>query len=68
MSAQAAGVLTAGVEPPPDSSEPSTYVAMSPCLAGAPRSACVIWPTFSASVIRASRSATRRRTGRRASR
>ena len=57
-------MLGVGVEPPPDSTEPSLSVAIwlgSP--ATAPRSACVIWPIFSSSVMRLSRSLTRFATG-----
>src|SRR5437773_10400315 len=63
MSAHEAGVFGLGTEPPPDSSEPSRYVMMSPPLPTAPRSAWVIWPTLSARVIRDMRSATRCWTG-----
>ena len=52
-----------GTEPPPDSNDPSAYVAMSVFERSAFRSAWVIWPTFSASVIRPSRSLTRVFTG-----
>src|SRR5262245_2587778 len=69
MSTHAAGMLFAGVEPPPDSTEPSLSVAIMLGLpATAPRSAWVIWPIFSSSVIRPSRSWTRSATGWAASR
>jgi hypothetical protein len=55
MSAQASGVLGVGVEPPPDSSDPSRQVATSVgSAATAPRSGWVICPTFSSRVIAAS--------------
>ena len=51
-------------EPPPERIDPRLrsviWVVSASMLA---RSACVIWPTFSSSVIRPSRSATRRATG-----
>ncbi len=56
-------MLGVGVEPPPDSSEPRSYAAMSPPLPTAPRSAWVICPAFSSGDMRESRSATRLRTG-----
>src|SRR5262245_45918950 len=58
MSAHAAGVLGLGAEPPPESTEPSRNVVMSEVVT-VPRSAWVIWPTFSSSVIRDIRSVTR---------
>ncbi|MFG3580380.1 hypothetical protein [Micromonospora chersina] len=62
-------MLLAGVEPPPESTEPSCQRATAVgSSATAARSACVIWPILSAMVIRPSRSATRRRTGSRGSR
>src|SRR5665647_3362729 len=68
MSAQAVGVFWLGVDPPPDRMLPRFQVVMGVASAYTwPRSVCVIWPTFSASVIRASRSATRLVTGRLAS-
>ena len=68
MSAQPAGVFCVGTEPPPESSEPEPEVGD---LAGdcrPSRSAWVIWPIFSASVIRPSRSSTRSAVGRAGSR
>ncbi len=60
MSAHAVGLFCVGVEPPPESSEPSSHVVIRLwSLLTAPRSACVICPTFSASVMRESRSRTR---------
>jgi hypothetical protein len=60
VSAQALGVFCAGTEPPPDSTLPRAYVVTRlGSAATSARSAWVIWPTFSASVIRPSRSATR---------
>src|SRR3954451_12755664 len=59
MSAHDEGVLGAGTDPPPLSSEPRKYVPMSDGRVIAWRSACVIWPTFSARVIRDNRSFTR---------
>ncbi len=65
MSAQASGVFCAGVEPPPESTLPSSYSVISDGSASTScRSAWAIWPTFSSSVIRPSRSATRRAVGR----
>ena len=52
-----------GAEPPPESSEPRSYAAMSPGVVTASRSAWVIWPAFSARDIRDRRSATRFFTG-----
>src|SRR3954447_9975076 len=64
MSAQPAGVLFFGVEPPPDSREPRKRLVIWAWSASTPpRSACVIWPTFSGRVIRFSRSLTRVATG-----
>jgi hypothetical protein len=68
MSAHASGVFGVGVEPPPDSSDPSLQVAIrlgSPVTA--PRSAWVICPIFSSRVIRASSSSARARGGSEAS-
>ena len=62
MFAHEVALLGLGAEPPPDSSEPSRNVVMSALLT-APRSACVIWPSFSFRLIRDSRSATRVATG-----
>jgi hypothetical protein len=62
MSAHASGVFGVGVDPPPDSTDPSLQVATSvgsPLTA--PRSAWVICPTFSSSVIAASSSSARSR-------
>src|SRR3954462_7009445 len=71
MSAQPAGVLppiaAGGTEPPPDSSDPSDQAAMLltllllvvAVLVICARSGCVVWPTFSSSVIRESRSSPR---------
>ena len=60
MSVQASGVFGVGTEPPPDSSDPSRQVATSEgSPVTAPRSAWVICPTFSSSVIWASRSSAR---------
>ena len=64
MSAHASGVFGVGVEPPPESSDPSALVVMSDWCVRSARSACVIWPILSASVMRDSRSATRCATGR----
>jgi hypothetical protein len=65
MFTQDSGVFTGGVDPPPDSTDPSCHSAMSAGLSKtAPRSAWVIWPIFSTSVMRPSRSATRLPTGR----
>src|SRR3954467_7605933 len=65
MSAHASGVFGGGVEPPPDRGEPSRYVVMiEVSLSTSARSACVIWPILSASVMRPMRSATRSLTGR----
>ena len=68
MSAHASGVFGVGVDPPPDSTDPSLQVATSvgsPLTA--PRSAWVICPTFSSSVIAASSSSARSRAVREAS-
>ena len=55
MSAHPSGVLSAGVEPPPDSTDPSRQVATRVgSSVTAPRSAWVIWPTFSSRVMAAS--------------
>jgi hypothetical protein len=60
MSAHASGVFGVGTEPPPESTLPRpSSVISAPLAAIAARSACVIWPTFSASDMRESRSATR---------
>ena len=59
MSAQAVGVFSVGVDPPPDRMLPRFQVVIRVASTFTlPRSVCVIWPTFSAKVIRASRSAT----------
>jgi hypothetical protein len=64
MSTQASGVFGVGVEPPPESTDPSISSAINVgSSATAPRSACVIWPIFSSSVIRPRRSLTRLATG-----
>src|SRR5829696_364933 len=63
MSAQPVAVFGAGADPPPDSSDPRPYAAMSAVVVTAPRSAWVIWPIFSSRVIRPSRSVTRTGTG-----
>jgi hypothetical protein len=64
MSAHPSGVLLAGTEPPPDSTLPSLHFVTSEGSAvTSPRSAWVIWPIFSARLIRPSRSATRCFTG-----
>jgi hypothetical protein len=69
MSAHASGVFGVGTEPPPDSTEPSRLVAISDgSSANAGRSPWVIWPTFSASVIRLTRSRTLATTDSRESR
>ena len=60
MSAQASGVFGVGTDPPPDRTLPSFQVRTSDgSPATSPRSAWVIWPTFSSRVIRPTRSATR---------
>src|SRR3954454_10998788 len=60
MSAHAVGVFGVGTEPPPDSRLPRlSLVILAVSVSTAARSACVIWPIFSASVIRPRRSATR---------
>ncbi len=65
MSAHASGVFGVGTEPPPDSTLPSmSLVTFSPFGPTFWRSAWVIWPIFSCSVMRDSRSATRLRTDR----
>ena len=65
MSAQASGSFGSGTEPPPERMLPSFQVVIA---AGSSstwmRSVWVIWPTFSASVIRESRSLTRWPIGR----
>ena len=54
MSAQAVGVFGVGTEPPPDRTLPSlSVVIFDVSVSTPPRSAWVIWPTFSSSVIRA---------------
>src|SRR5919201_1933425 len=64
MSAHALGVLGVGTEPPPESRLPSLSMVIFDVSASTlARSACVIWPIFSGSVIRESRSSTRRETG-----
>ena len=50
MSAQPVAVFGLGAEPPPDNTEPRAKLVMSALLTE-PRSACVIWPIFSSSVI-----------------
>src|SRR2546423_12346923 len=62
MSAHPAGVFGVGVEPPPERMEPSRAVAVWAGVA-AWRSASVICPILSSSVIRAIRSVTREETG-----
>jgi len=60
MSAQPVGVLTAGTEPPPESTLPSLSVVIAlGSAATSSRSAWVIWPIFSFSLILLSRSRTR---------
>src|SRR5829696_2031955 len=62
MSAHPSGVLSAGVEPPPDSTDPSRQVATSMGSSlTAPRSAWVICPTFSSRVMAASSRSARAR-------
>ncbi len=68
MSAQPAGVFCAGTEPPPDSTEPRPRSAIWVGDCSPSRSAWVIWPIFSARVIRPSRSSTRSAVGLVASR
>ena len=64
MSAQASGVLGVGTDPPPDNTLPRlSEVILLVSESMLARSACVIWPIFSARVIRSSRSATRRLVG-----
>src|SRR5262245_59304888 len=63
MSAHPAGVLLAGTDPPPDRIEPMRYVATSVTFVSEERSTWVIWPIFSSSDMRGSRSATRVATG-----
>src|SRR5437588_11910031 len=65
MSAQAVGVLGVGTEPPPESRPPRlSLVIFEVSVSTLARSACVIWPIFSAGFIRPSKSATRACTGR----
>src|SRR2546423_12805249 len=65
MSAHAVGVLGVGTDPPPESRLPRlSFVIFDVSLSPLPRSACVIWPIFSASVMRESRSSTRALIGR----
>src|SRR5437763_10490878 len=65
MSAQAVGVLGVGTEPPPESRLPRLSLVIFDVSASTlPRSACVIWPIFSASVMRDIKSFTRWRIGR----
>src|SRR5947209_8206784 len=65
MSAHAVGVLGVGTEPPPDSKLPRlSVVIFDVSVSTLPRSACVIWPIFSARVMRPSRSSTRALIGR----
>ena len=60
MSAHAVGVLGVGTEPPPDSTLPRlSVVIFDVSVSTLARSAWVIWPIFSASVMRDSRSWTR---------
>jgi hypothetical protein len=72
IATHASGVFGVGVEPPPESTEPSlnvaTIVASPNGAERAPRSAWVIWPIFSSSVMRDRRSLTRRPIGALASR
>src|SRR5262245_9136235 len=63
MLAQLVGVFGDGAEPPPDSSEPSRNCVICALFTDA-RSACVICPIFSSSVIRLIRSLTRVATGK----
>src|SRR4051794_26730612 len=63
MSAQPVAVLGEGAEPPPDSTDPIRNCVICALLTD-PRSAWVIWPSFSSSVIRLIRSLTRVATGR----
>src|SRR5690242_1859867 len=64
MSAQDVALFGLGAEPPPESTEPIRYAARSlGAEASAVRSTCVIWPTFSSSDMRESRSSTRCATG-----
>src|SRR5512138_3762297 len=58
MSAQPRGVLSLGAESPPLRIEPRSASRMSLSGASALRSACIIWPTFSSRVMRASRAST----------
>jgi hypothetical protein len=60
MSAHAAGVFGVGTEPPPDRMLPRLSLVIFDVSASTfARSAWVIWPIFSASVMRDSRSSTR---------
>ena len=60
MSAQAVGVFGVGTEPPPDSTRRGCRVVIfDVSVSTLARSAWVIWPIFSASVMRDSRSWTR---------
>src|SRR3954451_17242305 len=69
MFAQARGRLGDGTDPPPDSRLPRwSLVIFEVSASTEARSAWVIWPIFSSSVIRRSRSATRCPIGREASR
>ena len=63
MSYQACGVLGCGAPSPPLRIEPTTAAAEAPGSIE-PFSTCVIWPIFSARVIRPSSAATRSATGR----
>ncbi len=64
MSANASGVFGVGTDPPPERMDPKPYCVISVGSALTKRrSVCVIWPTFSASVIRPRRSLTRCLTG-----
>src|SRR5450432_1622487 len=72
MSAQPVGVFGVGVSPPPESSDPTSHARRSlaelllvvAASVNMKRSACVIWPIFSASDIRDNRSLTRWEIGR----
>src|SRR3954447_3075549 len=69
MFAQARGRLGDGTDPPPDSRLPRwSLVIFEVSASTEARSAWVIWPIFSSSVIRLSRSETRCPIGREASR
>src|SRR3954454_18434829 len=68
MSAHAVGVFGVGTDPPPDRMLPRlSFVILDVSASTLARSACVIWPIFSASVMRPSRSSTRCGIGRLAS-